>query len=144
MIKVKNLFHSYSNDKDYAVKDISFEIGQGEIFGFLGPSGAGKSTTQKILIGLLDHQEGEILENGQPVDFKDRKRLNSVGVSFEIANVYKKLTGLENLEFHAKMFEGKTLDPMTLLEMVGLVTMLRRKLVNTLKACFKDLSLQDQ
>ncbi len=45
MIKVENLFHSYKKDDTYAVKDISFEVGKGEIFGFLGPSGAGKSTT---------------------------------------------------------------------------------------------------
>lgn len=120
MIEVKNLYHSYTNDDQYAVNNISFDINEGEIFGFLGPSGAGKSTTQKILIGLLEHQQGDILMNGQPVNFKDRTRLNSVGVSFEIANVYKKLTGLENLQFHAKLFEGKTLDPMTLLDMVGL------------------------
>lgn len=127
MIQVKNLYHSYSNDDDYAVKDVSFEIKKGEVFGFLGPSGAGKSTTQKILIGLLEHQQGEILMDGQPVDFKDRARLNEIGVSFEIANVYKKLTGLENLEFHAKMFEGKTLDPMTLLEIVGLGDAAKKK-----------------
>lgn len=127
MIQVKNLYHSYSNNDDYAVKDVSFEIKKGEVFGFLGPSGAGKSTTQKILIGLLEHQQGEILMDGQPVDFKDRGRLNEIGVSFEIANVYKKLTGLENLEFHAKMFEGKTLDPMTLLEMVGLGDAAKKK-----------------
>lgn len=127
MIQVKNLYHSYSNNDDYAVKDVSFEIKKGEVFGFLGPSGAGKSTTQKILIGLLEHQQGEILMDGQPVDFKDRARLNEIGVSFEIANVYKKLTGLENLEFHAKMFEGKTLDPMTLLEMVGLGDAAKKK-----------------
>ena len=58
MIKVKNLYHSYSNDENYAVHDVSFEIGKGEIFGFLGPSGAGKSTTQNILVGLLQLQRG--------------------------------------------------------------------------------------
>ena len=108
MIKVNNLFHSYSNDETYAVKDVSFDIKEGEIFGFLGPSGAGKSTTQKILIGLLVHQKGDIIFNGEAVDFSDRDRLNEIGVSFEIANVYKKLTGLENLEFHAKMFDLKS------------------------------------
>lgn len=120
MLEIKNLYHSYTEDEVYAVKDVNFTINKGEVFGFLGPSGAGKSTTQKILIGLLAHQKGEILLNGQAIDFKDRKRLNEIGVSFEIANVYKKLTGLENLEFHAKMFDGETADPMELLEMVGL------------------------
>jgi len=120
MIQVKNLYHQYSNSDSYAVKDVSFEIKKGEVFGFLGPSGAGKSTTQKILIGLLEHQQGQILIDGKAVDFKDKKRLNDIGVSFEIANVYKKLTGRENLEFHAKMFDTPTADPKELLEMVGL------------------------
>lgn len=57
MIKVKNLYHSYSNDENYAVNDVSFEVENGEIFGFLGPSGAGKSTTQNILVGLLQLQK---------------------------------------------------------------------------------------
>lgn len=60
MLTVKNLYHSYTNDNHYAVQDIHFEIQKGEIFGFLGPSGAGKSTTQKILIGLLPLQKGEM------------------------------------------------------------------------------------
>ena len=44
MIKVENLFYSYTKDEQYAVKDVSFEVKEGEVFGFLGPSGAGKST----------------------------------------------------------------------------------------------------
>ncbi len=120
MLKVKNLFHSYTNDDQYAVDDISFDIKTGEVFGFLGPSGAGKSTTQKILIGLLSHQKGQILKNDEPVNFKDKSRMNAIGVSFEIANVYKKLTGIENLKFHASLYDVVTEDPMALLQSVGL------------------------
>ncbi len=64
MIKVKSLYHSYNKDQQYAVKDASFEIPKGEIFGFLGPSGAGKSTTQGILTGLLPLQQGEVTVAG--------------------------------------------------------------------------------
>ena len=60
MIEVKNLHYSYKKNDDYAVNNISFEIGKGEIFGFLGPNGAGKSTAQGVLSGLLDLQKGEI------------------------------------------------------------------------------------
>ncbi len=64
MISVKGLYHSYSNDEAYAVKDVSFEVPKGEIFGFLGPSGAGKSTTQGILTGLLKTSERRSQRSG--------------------------------------------------------------------------------
>ncbi|MFT9493463.1 ABC transporter ATP-binding protein [Anaerosolibacter sp.] len=120
MIKVKNLYHSYTNDTAYAVEDISFDIGKGEIFGFLGPSGAGKSTTQKILIGLLPLQKGDVSIAGMDIRKPTEEMFNLIGVSFEQPNLYKKLTGLENLEFYRKMFSVPTEDPMKLLKMVGL------------------------
>ncbi len=120
MIKVKNLYHSYSKDQNYAVKDVSFDISKGELFGFLGPSGAGKSTTQKILIGLLNLQKGHIQIDGKDIKQRSRDIFNHIGVSFERPNVYKKLTGIENLQFHSEMFSVTTEDPMTLLKLVGL------------------------
>ena len=58
MIRVENLYHSYGQNNQFQVEDVSFEIEEGEIFGFLGPNGAGKSTTQKIITGLLPLQRG--------------------------------------------------------------------------------------
>ncbi|TYP55446.1 ABC transporter ATP-binding protein [Thermosediminibacter litoriperuensis] len=120
MLTVKNLYHSYTGDENYAVKDVSFEIQQGEIFGFLGPSGAGKSTTQKILTGLLPLQRGEVKIGGIDIKRPTERLFNMIGVSFEHPNVYKKLTGLENLEFYRRLFSVPTEDPMKLLKMVGL------------------------
>jgi fluoroquinolone transport system ATP-binding protein len=120
MIKVKNLYHSYSNDESYAVNDISFEIEKGEIFGFLGPSGAGKSTTQNILAGLLQLQKGEVEVAGFDVKHIKNKMFNKIGMSFEQSNVYNKMSGLENLEFYRKLFDVKTREPMELIKMVGL------------------------
>lgn len=120
MIKVQNLFHSYKNNDTYAVKDISFEVKKGEIFGFLGPSGAGKSTTQGILTGLLRLQQGQVEVAGYDVKKLSNKMFNKIGMSFEQSNVYSKLSGKENLEFYRKLFDGKTMDPMELLNMVGL------------------------
>jgi len=88
MIKVKNLYHSYSNDDKYAVNDISFQVDKGEIFGFLGPSGAGKSTTQNILVGLLQLQKGEVQVAGYDVKEIKNKMFNKIGMSFEQSNVY--------------------------------------------------------
>lgn len=120
MIKVKSLYHSYSNDENYAVNNVSFEVKEGEIFGFLGPSGAGKSTTQNILTGLLQLQKGEVEVAGYNVKNIKNKMFNKIGMSFEQSNVYNKMSGLENLEFYRKLFDVETRNPMDLIRMVGL------------------------
>jgi fluoroquinolone transport system ATP-binding protein len=62
MISVNSLRFSYT--KQPFIEDMSFEVKEGEILGFLGPSGAGKSTLQKILTGLLTNYEGSVRVNG--------------------------------------------------------------------------------
>lgn len=120
MIKVENLRHDYEGKGKYAVDGVSFEVGQGRIFGFLGPSGAGKSTVQNILTGLLPLQEGEASLAGVPVRKLTPKSFNRIGYSFEHPNLYGKLTAWENLSFYASLFDVPTLDPLALLERVGL------------------------
>jgi len=120
MIKVKGLYHSYNNDEQYAVKDASFIIPKGEVFGFLGPSGAGKSTTQGILTGLLPLQQGEVIVAGYDVKNIKRKMFNKIGMSFEQSNVYSKMTAKENLDFYRKLFDVETRVSEELLKLVGL------------------------
>lgn len=120
MIEVEGLYHSYSNDETYAIRDVSFSVPKGEIFGFLGPSGAGKSTTQGVLTGLLKLQKGNVKVAGYDVKHLDNKMFNRIGVSFEQSNVYSKLTALENLDFYRKLFDVPTRDPMELIKLVGL------------------------
>lgn len=120
MIDVKDLYYSYNKDGNYQVKNVHFKVEEGEIFGFLGPSGAGKSTTQNILTGLLAMQEGEVKIDGQNIQKSSKERFNQIGMSFEQANVYSKLTAKENLDFYGKLFDGPTLESLELLEMVGL------------------------
>jgi fluoroquinolone transport system ATP-binding protein len=120
MISVKNLSHSYNEDGNFAVKNISFEVASGETFGFLGPSGAGKSTTQGILTGLLKLQDGEVSVAGYDIRKVQNERFNKIGVSFEQSNVYGKLTAKENLEYYAKLFDVPTRDPMELIHLIGL------------------------
>ena len=120
MIHVKDLNHSYNRDGKYAIKDVNFDVGEGEIFGFLGPSGAGKSTTQNILTGLLPLQEGEVSVAGYDVKHIKNEMFNKIGMSFEQSNVYSKMTAKENLSFYRRLFDGETRDPQELLELVGL------------------------
>lgn len=120
MINVENLFYSYTKDENYAVKDVSFEVERGEVFGFLGPSGAGKSTTQGVLTGLLPMQKGNAVVAGYNMKNPSRKMFNNIGVSFEQSNIYGKLSAIENLDFYKKLFDIPTLDSLSLLKMVGL------------------------
>ncbi|MDJ0755020.1 MAG: ABC transporter ATP-binding protein [Ardenticatenaceae bacterium] len=120
LIEVKNLYHDYEGQGEYAVNDVSFAIKKGEIFGFLGPSGAGKSTVQNIMTGLLKLQQGQILFKGESVTDLKSKFFNQIGVSFEHPNLYSKLTGFENLKYYGGLFQVPTEDPQKLLEMVGL------------------------
>ncbi len=120
MIHVKNLSYAYTRGGRFAVKDLSFDIQKGEIFGFLGPSGAGKSTTQGILTGLLPLQAGEAVVDGYDLHRENKKRFNRIGMSFEQSNLYGKLTAEENLRYYAKLFDVPTRDPRALIDMVGL------------------------
>lgn len=120
MIEVEGLYHSYTKDDNFALKDVNFKIAKGEIFGFLGPSGAGKSTTQGILTGLLQLQRGNVTVAGYDIKKISRKMFNRIGMSFEQSNVYSKMTAKENLSFYGKLFDVKTRDPMELIGLVGL------------------------
>jgi fluoroquinolone transport system ATP-binding protein len=82
MIEVRNLQFTYSGTTVPAIKQISFTIEPGEIFGLLGPSGAGKSTTQKILIGLLKEYQGEVCVMGRDLKAWHADYYEQVGVSF--------------------------------------------------------------
>lgn len=120
MIKVDNLSFDYMGKGQCVVSDISFQIGKGEIFGFLGPSGAGKSTVQNLMTGLLKLQKGQITYDGLSVKQLGKSFFNQVGVSFEQPNVYPNLSGEENLRYFAGLFSVPTIPPREILEQVGL------------------------
>jgi fluoroquinolone transport system ATP-binding protein len=120
VIRVSGLTFTYPKATEPAVRGMDFSVGRGEIFGFLGPSGAGKSTTQKLLIGLLRGHGGEATVWGKDPLAWGPDYYQRVGVSFELPNHYHKLTGLENLRFFASLYDVDTLDPMELLDAVGL------------------------
>lgn len=121
MITVKQLSHTYPGTSKPAVDDVSFDIPEGTIFGFLGPSGAGKSTVQNIMTGLLPLQTGTVLYDGKTIAHYGKAFYNRIGVSFEHPNLYEKLTAIENLRYYAALFDYKELlAPERVLDMVGL------------------------
>ena len=122
MIDVRQLTFTYSGAAYPAIRDLSFTVERGEIFGFLGPSGAGKSTTQKVLIRLLDNYQGTATIFGRDLATWGTDYYERVGVSFEAPNHFLKLTARENLSYFGALYDGPTLPPQQLLDMVGLGT----------------------
>lgn len=105
------------------VSDISLELKEGEIFGFLGPNGAGKSTTIKMIVGLSKITEGNIYVSGCSVkdDFKGAMR--NIGCIVENPDLYKYMSGLDNLKMFAKMY--KNVDEARIMEVVKIVDLER-------------------
>jgi fluoroquinolone transport system ATP-binding protein len=118
MISVKGIGFSYT--KKPFIENVSFNVGRGEIFGFLGPSGAGKSTLQKILAGVLRNYSGSVIVNGTEVKKHNHTFYENIGVDFEFPSLYEKLTAVENLKFYSSLYAKATTPIPKLLDMVGL------------------------
>jgi ABC-type lipopolysaccharide export system ATPase subunit len=101
-VEVQHLVKTFG--KQEAVKDISFTIGRGEIFGLLGPNGAGKSTTINIMCGYLEPTSGDTLIDGQSVTREPRKVKRMIGVVPQEIALYNGLNALENLEFFGEIY----------------------------------------
>jgi|Deesub1362B_J571_1020462.scaffolds.fasta_scaffold00001_682 ABC-2 type transport system ATP-binding protein len=101
-IVVKNLTRRF--DELVAVDNISFSVDQGELFGFLGPNGAGKTTTINILATLLRPSSGQAFVAGYDVTQHSNEVRRNIGIVFQEIALDSKLTGQENLEFHAMMY----------------------------------------
>lgn len=98
MIELKNVTKRYGNFT--AIEDMSFKIKKGEIVGFLGQNGAGKTTTMKMITGLIDATEGEILINDEKLSIKSRKL---IGYMPENTPLYQELTVKEFLNYIAEL-----------------------------------------
>jgi ABC-2 type transport system ATP-binding protein len=105
IIAVEKLKKYYKDVK--AVDGISFEVNSNEVFGFLGPNGAGKTTTIKMLVTLLKPTEGTAKIAGYDIKKDPDKVRNSVGIVFQDPALDDRLTGKENLDFHARMYGMK-------------------------------------
>lgn len=118
MIHVDKLSFSYTNQP--FITDMSFQVHQGEIFGFLGPSGAGKSTLQKILTGLITSYQGSVKLADTECKKADQQFYEQIGVDFEYSTLYEKLTVRQNLAFFQSLYANQTVSIDQLLESIGL------------------------
>ncbi|CAM4180091.1 ABC transporter ATP-binding protein [Bacillus paramycoides] len=89
--------------KKILVENISFDVKQGEVFGFLGPNGAGKTTTIRMLVGLIKATEGTISVGGYSIKENFREAMRQIGSIVENPELYTYLTGWENLKQFARM-----------------------------------------
>ena len=108
MLKLENVTKYYDNFK--AVDNLSFTVGEGEIFGLLGVNGAGKTTTFRMIIGLLDSTEGKITLDGQKIDYNITDK---IGFLTEERSLLTKLTVKEQVIFYGVL---KGMDEKTILK----------------------------
>ena len=129
IISVKNLVKQYGSFE--AVKGISFEVEEGEIFGLLGPNGAGKSTTLEIMETLRLKTSGEVLIGGFDIDKDPNEIKQIIGVQLQTSGFYPALKLVELIELFAGLYNRKV-SPMELLKKVNLE--------DKAKSVFKSLS----
>ena len=97
---------SKSFGRRQAVSDVSFEVLPGEVFGFLGPNGAGKTTTIRMLVGLARPDSGRVRIGGWDLLKDFARAMRHVGCIVESPDLYRYLTGRENLRHFARMLGG--------------------------------------
>ena len=102
-VRTKNLSKHYGKFK--AIDQISFDVHQGEIFGFLGANGAGKTTTIRILCGLLIPTSGEAWVNGMDVNRESEKIKRQIGYMSQRFSLYQDLTIEENINFYGGIYD---------------------------------------
>jgi ABC-2 type transport system ATP-binding protein len=110
MINIENLSKSYNKGTVKAVDNLNLNVKKGEIFGFLGPNGAGKTTTIKMIVGLLNPDEGRISINGLDNRKNTLEAKRSIGYVPDNPNLYDRLTGTEYLNFMADVYEVSSID----------------------------------
>lgn len=118
VLEVNNLKKSLG--KREIIKNLSFSIEEGEIFGFLGPNGAGKTTTIRMLVGLIHPNEGSIKICGYDLKNDTEKALKEVGAVVENPELYKYLSGRENLMQIARIRNISKEDVEDTIRLVGL------------------------
>ena len=110
------------------IDSVSFEVKKGEVFGFLGPNGAGKTTTIRMLVGLIGITSGDIKILGSSIKTDFEKAVSHIGAIVENPEMYKFLSGYQNLVHYARMSKGITREKIDeTVELVGLADRIHDK-----------------
>jgi len=124
IISVSNLVKNYGDFK--AVKSISFDVYEGEIFGLLGPNGAGKSTTLEIIETLRSKTSGQIIVDGIDLDKDPSSIKKMIGVQLQTSGFYPGLNLVELIKLFGGLY-NREVDPIALLKKVNLVDKAKNK-----------------
>lgn len=110
------------------IDHISFQVNKGEVFGFLGPNGAGKTTTIRMIVGLMGITSGDITIGGSSIKNKFEEAVRHVGAIVENPEMYKFLSGYQNLIHYARMTKGITKEKIDeTIKLVGLTDRIHDK-----------------
>ena len=101
VLELKNVSKTFGKRK--VIDNLSLEVKEGEIFGFLGPNGSGKTTTIKMILKLIDNDEGTIKVNGYDTEKQFEKAMECIGAIVENPDMYKYMSGIDNLKLHARI-----------------------------------------
>lgn len=109
MIELKNISKEYKKGKK-VIDNLNMIVNDGEIFGFLGPNGAGKTTTIKMMTGILDIDNGDIIIDGKSIKTNPIEAKMSMGLVPDSPDAFLKLKGIEYLNFMADVYEVSSDD----------------------------------
>lgn len=109
MIEIKNVSKKYKKNNK-VIDNLNLKINDGEIFGFLGPNGAGKTTTIKMITGILEIDEGDILIDSKSIQKEPIEAKKLIGLVPDNPDVFLKLKGIEYLNFIADVYNVSTED----------------------------------
>jgi len=139
VIMVNNLTKIYNQTP--AVKNLSFSVKKGEIFGFLGPNGAGKTTTIKAMLGLIFSNQGNITISGYDISRYEKHIKRFVGYMPEKVAFYDNLTAIQNLEFYAELKNVPKTECHQLIQEFGLQEHANKKVGNYSKGMVQRLGM---
>lgn len=110
------------------IDNLTFDVYEGEVFGFLGPNGAGKTTTIRMIVGLMNISKGDVLISGKSIKKDFEGAIKDVGAIVENPELYKFMSGYQNLKHFARMQKGISDERMKeVIELVGLTDRINDK-----------------
>ena len=122
VLELKNVSKSFGKRK--VIDNLNLEVQEGEIYGFLGPNGSGKTTTIKMILKLISSDSGEIKVNGYDTTKEFEKAMECIGAIVENLDLYKYMSGIDNLRLHARI---RNIDEKRIEEVLELVELKERE-----------------